>query len=228
MTGAVAAAVAIILATEAGIPVPFPADVILLGLGERAGAHAVPLWVVMGSLELVVIVGTCVLFIIARRLGHRLIERLTRRHPSIGTQIERARHTLTKRGSVGLLAGRATPGLRTVSVLVGALSAIPARVALAALLVGDSIFVQGHVLLGYAVGPAARSALEELPLLGIAIVGLLVIGGIAVWIVRRGGIAGRRGWEEGSCPACLAIGVFGVIDREEADPQGSPSGPNGS
>jgi membrane protein DedA with SNARE-associated domain len=211
---AITAAVAIILATEAGVPVPFPADVVLLGLGERAGAHAVPLWVVMISLELVVIIGTCVLFFMARRLGHRLVQRLTARHPSIGAQIERARQTLDRRGSVGLVAGRATPGLRTVTVLVAALSAIPAGVALAALLVGGSIFVQGHVLLGYAVGPAARTALEGLPVLGIALIALLVVAGSAVWIVRRGRSAGRRGWEEGSCPACLAIGALGLGNRE--------------
>jgi membrane protein DedA with SNARE-associated domain len=214
---AIGAAVAIILATEAGLPVPFPADVVLLGLGERAGAHAVPLWVVMVSLELVVVVGTCVLFFMARRLGHRLVQRLTARHPAIGTQIDRARRTLDKRGSVGLVAGRATPGLRTVTVLVAALSAIPARVALAALLIGGSIFVQGHVLLGFAVGPAARKALQGLPILGIGIIVLAVGAGFAVWIVRRGRSAGRRGWEEGSCPACLVLGTFGLGTHERAE-----------
>ncbi len=217
MGRAVAAAVAIILATEAGVPVPFPADVVLLGLGERAGAHVVPLWVVMVSLEAVVIAGTCVLFFMARRLGHGLVQRFTARHPAIGTQIERARRTLDRRGSVGLVAGRATPGLRTVTVLVAALSAIPAGVALAALILGGSIFVQGHVLLGYAIGPAARTALKGLPFLGIAIIGVLVLAGFASWIVRRGRSAGRRGWEEGSCPACLAIGTLGLGRREEIE-----------
>jgi membrane protein DedA with SNARE-associated domain len=209
MGGAFAAGVAIILATEVGLPVPFPADVVLLGLGERAGAHVVPLWVVMTSLEAVVILGACILFFAARRLGHPLLERLTRRHPSIGAQVERVRRSLDRRGGGGLVVGRATPGLRTISVLVAALSAIPAGIALAALLIGGTIFVQGHVLLGYAVGPAARKALAGLPVLGIAILVLLVAGVVAFWTVRRGRGAGRRGWEEGLCPACLAIGALG-------------------
>jgi membrane-associated protein len=217
MGRAIAAAVAIILATEAGVPVPFPADVVLLGLGERAGAHAVPLWVVMVALEAVVIAGTLVLFLLARRLGHRLVQRLTARHPAIGTQIERARGSLDRRGRVGLVAGRATPGLRTVTVLVAALSAIPAGAALAALIAGGTIFVQGHVLLGYAIGPAASAALKGLPVVGIAIIAMLVLGGVVVWIVRRGRSAGRRGWEEGSCPACL---VVGALDFGRGRPEG--------
>jgi len=210
MDGAVAAALAIILATEAGIPLPIPADVILLGLGERAGSHAVPLWAVMLALEVIVIVGACALFILARKLGHGSVERLTRRHPTIGAQIDRVRGSLDRRGRVGIVVGRATPGLRTITALVAALSAIPAGIALAALIAGGSIFVQGHVLLGYAVGPSARRALVGLPILGVALLILLVAGGIVVWARRRGGAAGRRGWEEGLCPACLAVGALGT------------------
>lgn len=160
MSRAIAAGVGIILATEAGIPVPVPADLVLLGLGERAGAKVVPLWVVMIWLEVAVIVGTCVLLLVARRIGQRLVDRLTARRPSLGALVDRMRRTLDRRGATGLVAGRATPGLRTLTVLVAALSTIPVGVALVALVVGSSVFAQGHLLLGYAVGPAARTFLE--------------------------------------------------------------------
>jgi membrane protein DedA with SNARE-associated domain len=208
---AVAAGLAIILATEAGLPLPIPADVVLLGLGERAGAHAAPLWLVILGLEVVVVAGTCALFVAGRRLGERFLDRLGDRHPSLGAQIERSRRVLDARGSAGLVAGRATPGLRTVSVLVAALSALSSRTALTALLAGSTIFVQGHVLLGYYVGPAARRLLSGLPLLGIGVIALAVGAGIVIWAVRRRGAAGRRGWEEGACPACVAVGVFGRL-----------------
>ena len=220
MGAALAAGLAIILATEAGIPVPFPADIVLLGLGERASAHTVPLWAVILGLECVVVVGTCALFVAGRRLGRPLLDRLTVRHPSLGAQVERSRRALDSRGSAGLVAGRATPGLRTVSVLVAALSAISSRVALGALLVGSTIFVQTHVLLGYYLGPAARRVLNGLPLLGIGVIVLVVGAGIAVWIVRRRGAAGRRGWEEGACPACVAVGVFGRLGKAGSSARG--------
>jgi membrane protein DedA with SNARE-associated domain len=204
---AVAAGVAIILATEAGVPVPVPADVVLLGLGERAGADVLPLWAVMLWLEVVLIVGTSVLLLVARRFGDRLLSRMSARRPSLGARVDRVRGLLERRGTVGLVAGRTTPGLRTLTVLVAALSTIPVAVALAALVAGGTVFVQGHVLLGYAFGPAARAALEDVPVLAIAVGVLLVAAGFGVWLARRGR-AGARGWIEGACPACVAIGAL--------------------
>ena len=216
---AVAAGVAIILATEAGVPLPIPADLVLLGLGERAGAEVLPLWAVMLWLEAVLIVGTLALLLVARRFGDRLLARLSARRPSLGARVDRVRGLLERRGTVGLVAGRATPGLRTLTVLVAALSTIPVGAALAALVAGGTVFVQGHVVLGYAVGPAALSALEDLPLLGIAIVVVLVAGALGVWLARRGG-AGTRGWIEGACPACVTIGLLDrtAVAREPSRP----------
>ncbi len=107
-----------------------------------------------------------------------------------------------------LAAGRATPGLRTLTVLAAGLSGMRIRAALVLLIVGSSLFVQGHVLLGYALGPAARSILDELPLVGIGIVAIAVVAGLLIWFVRRGR-NGLTGWSEGTCPACLAIGLAG-------------------
>ena len=81
--------------------------------------------------------------------------------------------------------------------------------ALPALVLGSSLFLQAHLLLGYALGPAARELLERarLPVLVVAAVAL---GTVAVLLLRRG----RRGraarvLAEGACPACLALGLLG-------------------
>jgi membrane protein DedA with SNARE-associated domain len=217
MSRGIAAAVAVILATEAGIPVPVPADLVLLALGERAGAHVVPLWVVMIAVEVVVILGTCGLFFLSRRIGQRMLDRLGSRRPSIGAQVDRVRSIIDRRGNAGFAVGRATPGLRTITVLVAALSTVPAGRALAVLIAGGSAFVQGHVLLGLALGPAARSALEDLPIPGIALIAILAAGALVLWTARRGRSSGPRGWIEGSCPACLALGLPGDRPPERRD-----------
>jgi len=51
---------------------------------------------------------------------------------------------------------------------------------------GSSLFVQAHLLLGYLLGPAAREVLEQgrLPVLAAAVV-----------------------LADGACPACLALGL---------------------
>lgn len=220
MSRGIVAAVAVILATEAGVPVPVPADLVLLGLGERASAQVVPLWVVMVALEFVVILGTCGLFVLSRRVGQRLVDRLGSRRPSLGAQVDRVRGIIHRRGSMGLAIGRATPGLRTVTVLVAALSGVRAGSALAALIVGGSIFVQGHVLLGMALGPAARSALDDLPILGIALIAIFAVVAFVVWTARRDRSSGTTGWREGSCPACLALGRAGngPVGSRRSDP----------
>ena len=187
---------------------PLPIDIVLIALGERAGAGEVPLWVVMAWLEVVVVAGTAALFLVTRRMGQRLVERLRSRRPSIGSRIDRVSATFARRGNLALVVGRATPGLRALTVIVAGLSVVRTSVAVILLVVGSSLFVQGHVLLGYAIGPAARSILEDLPLLGLSLIALIVVAGLAVWVVRRGR-NGLNGWSEGTCPACLAVGLRG-------------------
>jgi membrane protein DedA with SNARE-associated domain len=72
--GALAAAVAggvpgllgLLLAMEAGVPVPVPSDLVMLLLGERVSAGALPLWLAVVALEVVALAGTAALFMAAR------------------------------------------------------------------------------------------------------------------------------------------------------------------
>jgi membrane protein DedA with SNARE-associated domain len=202
-------AIVAICGMEAGAPIPVPADLVLLGLGERAGSHTVPLWVVIVGLEVAALVGTTVLFLLARRIGERLLDRLEARGRAIGPRVTKVRGLLEGRGGTGIAVGRATPGLRTLTVLVAASSRLGAREALVPLVVGSTLFVQAHVILGYAVGPSVRDALGAAPVIGIAVLAILGVVGLVAWLLRRGRADGVRGWTEGACPACLALGIAG-------------------
>ena len=68
-----------LLLIEAGAPLPVPGDVLMLLLGERASAHAIPLWAAGVALELVTLVGVGALFLAARGPARALIERLAHR-----------------------------------------------------------------------------------------------------------------------------------------------------
>jgi membrane protein DedA with SNARE-associated domain len=65
----------LLLAMEAGAPVPVPADLVILLLGERVSAGAVPLWLALVILELVAVAGTAVLFLLARGPAAAVLER---------------------------------------------------------------------------------------------------------------------------------------------------------
>jgi len=105
-----------------------------------------------------------------------------------------------------LAAGRTTPGLRTVTVVAAASSGVRAGRALPALVLGSSLFLQAHLLLGYALGPAARELLDQarLPALVIAAV---ILAATATLLLRRRRPRVTRVLAEGACPACLALGL---------------------
>ena len=48
----------LLLAMEAGVPIPVPSDLVMLLLGERVSAGVLPLWLAALALELVAVAGT--------------------------------------------------------------------------------------------------------------------------------------------------------------------------
>lgn len=143
----------LLVAMEAGVPIPIPSDVILLVLGERTSAGSFPLWLVVVALELVAAVGTACLFFLIRGPGRALLTRFGPRLGLTDARLRRASAVVDRRGRVALLVGRATPGLRTATVAAAATSTLSPGRALPPLILGSSVFVQLHLVLGYLFGP---------------------------------------------------------------------------
>lgn len=198
----------VLIAMEAGVPIPLPSDVLILVLGERTSAGRFPLLLVVLALELVAAMGTAVLFFAVRGPGRAL---LTTVGPKLGlteARLSRATGLLERRGPSALFIGRATPGLRTVTVVAAGTSTTAPAQALPALVIGSSVFVQLHLFLGYFLGPAARDALDKAK--GPTVVVLLAVAavGAVLWIRRRGTRAGLQSSAEACCPACMALGLL--------------------
>ena len=204
----VPAIVAVLLVSDAGVPIPFPTDLLLIVLGERAASGAVPLWLVVVAVEAIAVLSTLALFHVCRGPGYRLVARFGR---FIGLTPERMTHVgraIERRGQVGLATGRATPGLRTLTVVAAGSAGLRPRRAVPALAIGSTIFLQLHVLLGYLIGPSARELLARAA--APVLVALVVVVALAVvaWLIARW--RHRRDeapalWHEGLCPACLAV-----------------------
>lgn len=202
-------AVTVLLAAmEAGVPVPVPFDLVLLLVGERAAAGAFPLWLSALALEVVAVAGTTALLLTCRGPGRAVIARLGPRIGLTEERLARASAVVERRGRGALVVGRATPGLRTLTVLAAGGSGLPARRALLPLVVGSSVFLQLHLVLGYVLGPVAGDALEAARGPVIAGLALLALAGVAFWLLRRGRRAGAQAAAEACCPACLALGVL--------------------
>jgi membrane protein DedA with SNARE-associated domain len=190
---------------EAGIPLPIPGDVLMLLVGERAAASAVPLWMAVLGLELDVLIGTAVLFFAARGPARGLIRRLG---PHVGLtqqRLDRATNVFEHKGQVAIPVGRATPSLRTLTVLATAASRLTSRRALLLLFLGGSVFVQLHLVLGFFLGPVAESAFQKATVPTLIALGVLVIGGGVFWLIRHGRRRGGHAWTEATCPACMAL-----------------------
>jgi membrane protein DedA with SNARE-associated domain len=219
-TGLVAAGVPALFGAltviEAGIPLPIPGDVLMLLVGERAAANALPVWLAAIGLELVVIAGTSLLFFAARGPLRGAIARLGPRVGLTRERLERATSALEHRGQAAIAVGRATPSLRTLTVIASATSRLRALRALAWLVLGGSVFIQLHLVLGYYLGPVAENALKKAELPALIVLGVLVVFGIAYWLIRRGRKRGGHAWTEATCPACIALHLVPV--RLRVDP----------
>ena len=195
---------------EAGVPIPIPADLVMLAVGERAEAGDFPIWSAVLALELVAIVGTSMLYFVCRRPGRALIERVGPRVGLTAERVGRAVQLIEQKGRTAIAIGRGTPGLRTVTVVATSGSGLRTRRTLPYLVLGSSAFLQLHLVLGYVLGPAARQLLEEHK--GIFVIAAVALGLVAAlwWVARRGRRSGAQAWAEASCPVCLALGVVGA------------------
>lgn len=175
------------------MPIPIPADLVMLAVGERARAGDFSIWLAVLALEIVAVVDTSLLYFACRRPGRALIQRVGPRVGLTSERVGRAVRLVEERGRAAITIGRGTPGLRTVTVVATGGSGFDARRALPFLVIGSSAFLQAHLLLGYLLGPAARRLLDEHK--GIFVIAAVAAGLVAIglWVARRGGRAGVDG-----------------------------------
>jgi membrane protein DedA with SNARE-associated domain len=153
-------ALVLLLPMEAGVPIPVPADLVMFAVGERVAAGKFPLWLAVTGFEVIAILGTTALFLACRGPAQRIITRFGPRLGLTEVRLRRAADFAETRGRPGLALGRGTPGLRTLTVIAAGVSGLNGRRALPALIVGSSVFLQLHLVLGLLLGPAGRPGLR--------------------------------------------------------------------
>jgi membrane protein DedA with SNARE-associated domain len=200
-------ALALLLPMEAGVPIPLPADLVMFAVGERVAAGRFPLWLAVTGFEVIAVVGTTALFLASRGPGHRLIARYGPRLGLTTARVDRAAAFAETRGQAGLAVGRATPGLRTLTVVAAGVAGLASRRALPALILGSSVFLQLHLVLGLLLGPFADRAFNRAKIPALAVAVVLVAGALVFWRARRRNRA-PAAWMEASCPACLGLRVL--------------------
>ena len=224
------AALVVLLPMEAGVPIPLPADLVMFTVGERVAAGKFPLWLAVGGFEVIAVVGTTALFIASRGPAHRIIARFGPRLGLTQARVGRAAAFAETRGRPGLALGRGTPGLRTITVIAAGVSGLSWRRALPALILGSSVFLQVHLVLGLLLGPLAVRAFDQAKGPALAALAVLVAGTLIFWRARRRKRAAPGAWMEATCPACIGVTLLAqrvpaLAELTEADPaSSSPEG----
>ena len=217
------AALVVLLPMEAGVPIPLPADLVMFTVGERVAAGKFPLWLAVGGFEVIAVVGTTALFIASRGPAHRIIARFGPRLGLTQARVGRAAAFAETRGRPGLALGRGTPGLRTITVIAAGVSGLSWRRALPALILGSSVFLQVHLVLGLLLGPLAVRAFDQAKGPALAALAALVAGTLIFWRARRRKRAAPGAWMEATCPACIGVTLLAqrvpaLAELTEADP----------
>ena len=177
--------------------------------------------------EVIAVLGTTALFLACRGPAQRILARFGPRLGLTEARLGRAAAFAETRGRPGLALGRGTPGLRTLTVVAAAFSGLSGRRALPALIVGSSVFLQLHLVLGLLLGPLADRAFDQAKGHALVAGAVLVAAGLVFWrIRRRKRAAAPSAWMEAACPACVGLNLLagrvpalsGLADPEPSAP----------
>jgi membrane protein DedA with SNARE-associated domain len=209
----------LVLIEEAGVPVPVPGDFLMIALGVHARQGQVSLLQVLAMLELATLLGASVLYFASARAGRSLVYRYGRYIHLTPARLDRAEQWLRRRGTLAIVLGRVTPGLRMATVIACGVFGVPFWRFLPSLAVGGFAYILIYTLLGFLVGPVVLRVLEDvhlpLGLLG-SLVPLVIL---SVWIMRArrglrlkpttqaGKVDKRHRWRDGAVAGGLATVV---------------------
>ncbi len=211
------AAVFIIMLTKAiGIPIPIPADLIILATAARAAEGKLILWQAFLAILLALTIGGLIQFALIRGPGRNLLYRFGRYIGLTTARLDAASAKIKKGGILGLALAILVPGVRGAAIAASGLANFSLRTFLPGIVLGSTLFLTLHFFLGYlgaAILPAITHALPSPTI--IIIVLLLLVTVYALWAVavqrqkaaRRelASAASLSVWHEGICPVCLAL-----------------------
>jgi membrane-associated protein len=206
----------LILVKEAGVPIPVPGDLVVIGAGVAANRGDLDPLVALVAIVLASIVGGIAQYSLLRSVARPALVRLLGRLGS-ADRVDRQTERLRRGGARSVAIARSTPGVRIVAIAASALAGVPAVAFAGGLAVGNALFIGAHFGLGFVIGqPVVTIIGGALGPLAIAAVGLAILGAVG-WVVL-GRLRGRRpapalptavAWTDACCPACLTVAVLG-------------------
>jgi membrane protein DedA with SNARE-associated domain len=176
---------------EAGIPLPFPGDLVIAYYGWRAKGDPYEIVQTILVCALASTAGTQVPYWLSRRFGRRVTERAAGWLDIDMARVERLLAWVDRHGFLAVLVARLIPGLRVAASLVAGTARVPPLAFAAAVFVAGTIYWTVWVLLGALLGPKVEDLLDP-SFLPIIIVGIPLVV-IVAFVVRAIVTRRRRG-----------------------------------
>lgn len=210
------AAIFLLMLTKSiGVPIPIPADLIILTAAVRVAEGKLVLWQAFGAILLAVVLGGLVQFVLARGPGRRLLYRFGRYIGLTEARLDAAALKVKKGGVVGVSVAILLPGVRAAAIAASGLADIPLRIFVPGLVIGSMLFLSLHFVLGYLGGSVLAMLGRIVPLsTAVPLVIVLLVVVYVLWVVasrRQKAARAEVGAEatemlhEGICPVCLAL-----------------------
>ncbi len=208
----------IMLLKEIGLPIPIPSDLLMLAAAAQAAAGRYVLWQGFGIILAAMVFGAWVQYLLVRRFGRPLLDRVGRYVGLPAERVEKASALMRKGGTVGIATSLTTPGVRIATVPACALAEVPIPSFLLGALVGSGIFLALHFAIGYIGGPIISALMNLGGMTALLLLVALAVIGLVVWLwLRRRGKSKAEAqaataesvgdWMDACCPVCLAIGA---------------------
>ena len=206
---------ALLFVKEAGVPIPIPGDLLVLGAGVASAGNPAGAVVALVSILVAGYLGGVVQFVLARGALRRPLLALLTRFGVPRARIDALSERLRSGGARGVAIARTTPGVRVPAIAASGVAALPMQSFVPGLVAGNTLFVGAHFVLGYVVGVPAVAIIQSsgTVLLVGGLVVFAVIGAIG-WLLlrrRRRSTADFAAWADAACPACLALAL---VNRE--------------
>lgn len=204
--------VALLLVKEAGVPIPVPGDLVVVGTGAALAADAQSALVALGLILVAGFIGGAIQFALVRGAVRGPLLRLLARFGVPEERVEALAGWLRRRGARGVAISRMTPGVRIGSIAASGIAGLPSATFVRGLVAGNTIFVSGHFALGFVLGASATALVSQASGLVVPVGGMLVLAvvGAVGWFVirrRRSATSAAASWTDAACPACLTLAV---------------------
>src|SRR2546423_11406681 len=190
-----AAVFIVLLVKSIGLPIPIPADVIILATAIRAAQGKLILWQAFLTILVALVLGGIIQFALVRGPGRSLLYRFGRYIGLTSARLDAAAAKIKKGGIPGLSVAILVPGVRSAAIAASGLSNFPLRTFVPGIVLGSALFLCVHFFLGF-LGGTILAVAGDAPLSPKFIIVGVGFFGVGYWLW---GLAGcpRKGGQPG-------------------------------